>query len=87
MNKKIEDAAKEHVYNLVPPVNVGFMDTEEAVNYQAIRSFKAGAEWALREAIEVCKSRTGIFSSIKESATAEAIKEELKQLLSSAGEK
>lgn len=53
MNKKIEDAAKEHVYNLVPPVNVGFMDTEEAVNYQAIRSFKAGAECALREAIEI----------------------------------
>lgn len=82
MNKKIEDAAKEYLY-----IATKKMYKSPSLDHDIKEAFKSGAEWALREAIEICKGHTGMFSSIKESATAGTIKEEIEQLLSSEGEK
>lgn len=79
MNKKIEDAA-------IKNLGKEFLESTQH-GLSLIRAFKAGAEWSLREAIEICKGHTGMFSSIKESATAGTIKEEIEKLLSSEGEK
>lgn len=95
MNKKIEDAAKEYAdketpenayYDLYNEVITERHDSDCLYTWSREDksfAFRAGAEWALRAAIEICKGHTGMFSSIKESATAGTIKEEIEQLLSS----
>lgn len=77
MNKKIEDAAKEFTHK------VGLVFLSRYKTQVAIDSFKAGAEWALREAIEICEKRRIATTSNFDLA----YREELEQLLSSEGEK
>lgn len=79
MNKKIEDAAKKYI-----ETGRGFdMDSLSDTIKKVI--FKDGAEWALREAIEICE----LYMNPNNKFVAEIfdVKEALEQLLSSEGEK
>lgn len=81
MNKKLEAAANDFTHK------VGLKFLARKQYNVAVDSFIAGAEWALREAIEICfkYTRTDLISApFNESARCgiNIVKRELEQLIS-----
>ena len=81
MNKKIEDAAKECADFHIVTGNITEQITINVHTFNSILKmcFKAGAECALREAIEICRDYFDNYTAIQ-------IKIKIEQLLSSEGE-